>query len=84
MAALGLPSGEISVEWGRSIVLKGATVRGIYGRKIWDTWHRMRGLLASGAVDLTPLITHRLSLDSFQEGFDAMLSGESGKVILRP
>ena len=84
VAVLGLPAGEIAVEWGRFIVLKGATVRGIYGRRIWDTWHRMRALLESGAVDLSPLITHRIGLTDFQSGFDAMLSGESGKVIMRP
>jgi threonine 3-dehydrogenase len=84
VALLGLPGHPIEVNWAEHVVLKGATVRGIYGRKIWDTWHEMRGLLATGAVDLTPLITHRLPLSKFQEGFDAMRSGESGKVILYP
>ena len=83
-AILGLPSRPIQVDWAAHIVTKGATVRGIYGRKIWDTWHIMRALLATGAVDLAPLITHRFALSEFQAGFDAMLSGESGKVILIP
>jgi threonine 3-dehydrogenase len=83
-ALLGLPSRAINVNWAEHIVLKGATVRGIYGRKMWETWHQMRALLATGAVDLAPLITHRFPLDQFQAGFDAMRSGESGKVILLP
>ena len=84
VALLGLPGQPINVDWSAHMVLKGATVRGIYGRRIWETWHRMHGLLASGAVDLAPLITHRLPLERFQEGFDAMRTGESGKVILLP
>ncbi|MEO8085131.1 MAG: L-threonine 3-dehydrogenase [Ardenticatenales bacterium] len=83
-AVLGLPSGTIEVDWASHIVLKGATVRGIYGRRIWETWYRMRRLLESGAVDLRPLISHRFGLDDFQAAFDAMRSGESCKVILLP
>lgn len=84
MAVLGLPSGPVTLDWAAGVVLKGATVRGIYGRRIWDTWYRMRQLLATGAVDLSPMITHRFGLSDFQAGFDAMRSGESGKVILTP
>ncbi len=83
-AILGLPSRPVQVDWAAHIVTKGATVRGIYGRRIWDTWHLMRALLATGAVDLAPLITHRYPLVEFQAGFDAMRSGQSGKVILLP
>jgi threonine 3-dehydrogenase len=83
-AILGLPSRPVQVDWAAHIVTKGATVRGIYGRRIWDTWHVMRALLATGAVDLAPLITHRYPLVEFQAGFDAMRSGQSGKVILLP
>lgn len=83
-AVLGLPSERIAVDWAANIVLKGATVRGIYGRRIWDTWHRMRRLLEAGAVDLRPLISHRFALDDFQAAFDVMRSGESCKVILLP
>jgi threonine 3-dehydrogenase len=84
VALLGLPGRSITVDWSELIVLKGLTIRGIYGRKIWETWHRMRGLLDSGAVDLAPLITHRFPLEQFQAAFDAMRSGDSGKVILVP
>ncbi len=83
VAVLGLPSAAIPIEWGRLIVIKGLTVRGIYGRRIWETWHLMRALLQTGAVDLKPMITHRLDLGDFETGFSAMKSGECGKVILR-
>jgi len=83
-AVLGLPSGRIEIEWTEHVVLKGATVRGIYGRRIWDTWFRMRALLESGAVDLSPMITDRFSLEDYQAAFDRMRSGESGKVLLLP
>lgn len=84
MAVLGLPSAGVEIDWAGGIVQKGATVRGIYGRRIWDTWYRMRQLLATGAVDLAPMITHRVTLADFQLGFDAMRSGDSGKVIITP
>ena len=83
-AILGLPGKPIELDWAAHVVVKGATVRGVYGRKIWETWHRMRALLGTGAVDLRPLITHRFGLEDFQAAFDAMRSGESGKVILLP
>ncbi len=86
VALLGLPSQAIKVDWGEHLVLKGATVRGIYGRRIWDTWYRMRALLATGAVDLWPLITHRFPLAEFEAGFQLMKSPHElvGKVILYP
>lgn len=83
-ALLGLPGRPIEVDWAANVVIKGATVRGIYGRRIWQTWHRMRGLLESGAVDLSTMITHRFALEDFQQAFDAMRGGQSGKVVLRP
>jgi threonine 3-dehydrogenase len=83
-AILGLPSKSITLDWGNLVVMKGVVVRGIYGRRIWQTWHRMRGLLSSGAVDLAPLITHRLPLDAFEDGFAVMREGTGGKVILSP
>lgn len=86
VALLGLPSQAIQIDWGEHLVLKGATVRGIYGRRIWDTWYRMRALLATGAVDLWPLITHRFPLAEFETGFQLMKSSHElvGKVILYP
>lgn len=84
VAVLGLPGRPIEFDWAQHVVQKGATVRGIYGRRIWQTWHRMRELLDTGKVDLAPLITHRLDLGDFQAGFDAMRAGDSLKVILTP
>ena len=83
-AILGLPGRPIEIDWADHVVIKGATVRGIYGRKIWDTWHRMRALLGTGAVDLRPLITHRFPLEGFEEAFELMREGESGKIVFQP
>jgi threonine 3-dehydrogenase len=66
------------------VIFKGATVHGIVGRKLWDTWYQMRGLLRSGTVDLAPVITHRFALEDYQAAFDLMASGECGKVIMFP
>ena len=80
MAMLGIPGRAMSVQWSQ-IIQKAVTIRGVYGREMFETWRRMFGLLHSG-LDLTPLITHRLPMHEFQSGFDAMRSGQSGKVIL--
>jgi threonine 3-dehydrogenase len=56
-------------------------LQGIYGREMFETWYKMIALVQSG-LDLTPIISHRLPIDDFEEGFAAMLSGNSGKVIL--
>lgn len=80
LAMLGIPSGTMQVSWA-DIILKALTIRGVYGREMFATWRKMFGLLRSG-LDLEPLITHRYAADQFQAGFDAMASGQSGKVIL--
>jgi threonine 3-dehydrogenase len=80
MAMLGIPARPLETDWGK-IILKALTIRGVYGREMFDTWRKMLGLLKAG-LDLTPLITHRLPYDRFAEGFEAMRSGQSGKVIL--
>jgi len=84
VALLGLSSGPIPFDLDDNITFKGATVHGIVGRKLWDTWYEMRGLLRSGAVDLSPLVTHRFSLDDYEKAFDLMASGECGKVVMFP
>jgi threonine 3-dehydrogenase len=83
-ALLGLSSGPIQFDLDDNIVFKGATVHGVIGRKMWDTWYEMRGLLRAGAVDLSPLVTHRFALDDFKKAFDLMASGECGKVVMFP
>ncbi|NEX93760.1 L-threonine 3-dehydrogenase [Caulobacter sp. 17J65-9] len=80
LALLGIPSRPMETDWGK-IILKALTIKGVYGREMFDTWRKMLGLLKAG-VDLTPLITHRLAYDRYVEGFEAMKSGRSGKVVL--
>ncbi|HEY9766382.1 MAG TPA: zinc-binding dehydrogenase, partial [Chroococcales cyanobacterium] len=81
---LGIPSEPMTIDIANAIVFKGATVQGITGRKMFDTWYKTAALLSSGKLDITPMITHRFSLEEFEKGFDLMLSGNCGKVILVP
>jgi threonine 3-dehydrogenase len=80
MAMLGIPSRPMETDWGQ-IILKALTIKGVYGREMFDTWRKMLGLLKAG-LDLEPLITHRLPFEQYREGFEAMRSGQSGKVVL--
>jgi threonine 3-dehydrogenase len=81
---LGLPSRPFELDLGNLVIMKGITVHGIAGRKLWETWYEIRGLLRGGAVNLEPLITHRFRLEQFEEAFRTMMSGDSGKVVLFP
>ena len=81
-ALLGLAPGVIGFDINNHIIFKGATVRGIVGRELWGTWFRMRGLLNSGAVDLSPLVTHSFALDQWEDAIQVMNSGASGKVVM--
>ncbi len=81
---LGLPSKPFELDLANLVIMKGITVHGIAGRKLWETWYEIRGLLRSGAVDLEPVITHRFKLEEFQKAFETMMSGDSGKVVLFP
>ena len=69
-----------TVDWNK-IIFKALTLKGIYGREMWETWYKMEQMLISG-FDLNPVITHRFGIDEFQQGFDIMESGQCGKVIL--
>lgn len=80
IALLGIPSKDIAIDWNK-IIFKGLELKGIYGREMYETWYKMTSMLQSG-LDLSPVITHRFHIDDFQKGFDAMLSGQCGKVIL--
>lgn len=80
LALLGIPARPMETDWGR-IILKALNIKGVYGREMFDTWRKMLGLLKAG-LDLRPLITHRLPYESYREGFEAMRSGQSGKVVL--
>lgn len=81
---LGLPTKDVCFDMARDFVMKDITVKGVYGRKIWDTWLTTAGLLSTGKFDPTPVITHRIKLDDFERGFQAMKSGEAGKVVMIP
>ncbi|NDV90517.1 L-threonine 3-dehydrogenase [Alteromonas sp. 345S023] len=80
VAMLGIPPQDVAVDWNQ-VIFKGLVIKGIYGREMFETWYKMASLLQSG-LDLSPIITHRFSVDDFQKGFDTMGSGHSGKVIL--
>jgi threonine 3-dehydrogenase len=80
IAMLGIPEKEMAIDW-TTVVFNMLTIRGIYGREMYETWYKMTVMLQSG-LDISPVITHRFSPDEFQQGFDAMLSGQSGKVVL--
>ena len=80
IAMLGVPPSDMSIDWNQ-VIFKGLFIKGIYGREMFETWYKMAALIQSG-LDLTPIITHRFSIDEFQQGFDAMRSGKSGKVVL--
>ena len=80
LALLGIPSKDIAIDWNK-IIFKGLTVKGIYGREMYETWYKMVTMLQSG-LDISKIITHRFPIDDFQKGFDIMNSGECGKVIL--
>lgn len=78
---LGIPSEPIRIDLATAIVFKGATVIGINGRKMFETWYQGQALLQSG-LDLTPLITHRLPFERIGEGFELMKAGQCGKIII--
>ena len=80
VAMLGIPPQDVAINW-NEVIFKGLTIKGIYGREMFETWYKMASLIQSG-LDLTPIITHQFPVDDFQKGFDTMGSGESGKVIL--
>ncbi len=80
VALLGIPPNGTAIDWDQ-VIFKGLVLKGIYGREMFETWYKMKTLVLSG-LDLTPIVTHRLSIDDFAEGFDVMASGKSGKVVL--
>lgn len=80
IAILGIPDREIAIDW-NLVIFNMLTLKGIYGREMYETWYKMTVMLQSG-LDLTPIITHRFDYCDFQKGFDAMLSGDCGKVVL--
>lgn len=80
VALLGILPQGTGINWDH-VIFKGLTVKGIYGREMFETWYKMGSLIQSG-LDLSPMITHRFSIDDYKQGFEVMASGQSGKVIL--
>jgi threonine 3-dehydrogenase len=80
IAILGIPSKKTPMDW-KPVIFNMITIKGIYGREMYETWYKMSVMLESG-VDISPVITHRFSYADFQKGFDAMISGNTGKVVL--
>jgi threonine 3-dehydrogenase len=80
MAVLGIPTEELSLDL-NEIVFKSLTIRGIYGREMYETWYKMTVMLQSG-LDIRPAITHRFGFRDFEAAFAAARSGDSGKVIM--
>ncbi|PMR69117.1 L-threonine 3-dehydrogenase [Halomonas heilongjiangensis] len=80
VAMLGIPTEEIAIDW-NTVIFNMLTLKGIYGREMYETWYKMSVMVESG-LDISPVITHRLPYTEFQRGFDAMLSGEASKVVL--
>jgi len=80
IALLGIAPGPVRIDWDE-VVFRGLTIKGIYGREIWETWYKMQTMLESG-LDIAPVITHELPFEAYEDGFAAMMSGQSGKVVL--
>jgi len=80
IAMLGIPASEMSIDWHR-VIFNMLTIRGIYGREMYETWYKMTVMLESG-LDISPVITHRFSWRDYEQGFKAMETGNTGKVIL--
>ncbi len=80
IAMLGIPAGDMAIDW-HQVVFNMLTIKGIYGREMYETWYKMTVMIQSG-LDIKPVITHRLPYTEFQQGFDTMRSGESGKIVL--
>ena len=80
IAMLGIPGAEMAIDWNK-VIFNMLTIKGIYGREMYETWYKMTVMLQSG-LDISSVITHRLPYGEFEEGFAAMRSGKAGKVIL--
>ena len=80
VAMLGIPGEEMAIDWSQ-VIFNMLTLKGIYGREMYETWYKMSSMIESG-LDISAVITHRLGFEDFQQGFDAMNAGEASKVIL--
>ena len=84
MSLLGIFSGAVPIELSERVIMQGIRLHGIFGRRIYDTWERTQALLRSGALDVSPIITHRLDLADWPQAFELVASRHAGKVVLLP
>jgi len=84
VSLVGVPSGPMEFNFHPNIILKEATVRGVFGREVWQTWWQLRAMLDTGRFDPLPIITHRFPMAEFEQAFKMAESGEAGKVLLIP
>ncbi|HEY6609031.1 MAG TPA: L-threonine 3-dehydrogenase [Candidatus Limnocylindria bacterium] len=84
VSLLGIFNGAVPIELSELVIMKGLRLHGIYGRRMYDTWERTQALLRSGALDVTPIITHRLDLAEWPRAFELLASRHAGKVVLAP
>lgn len=84
ISLLGIFNGTVPIELSESVIMQGLRLHGIFGRRIYDTWERTQALLRSGALDVTPIITHRLDLAEWPKAFELLASRHAGKVVLLP
>ncbi len=80
IAMLGIPSEQIAIDW-NTVIFNMLTIKGIYGREMYETWYKMTVMLQSG-LDIKPVITHRFRASDYRHAFEVMRSGNSGKVVL--
>jgi threonine 3-dehydrogenase len=80
IALLGIPTGELAIDW-NTVIFNMITIKGIYGREMYETWYLMQSMIQTG-LDISPVITHKFFYTEFEQAFDIMRSGNSGKVIM--
>jgi len=80
IAMLGIPEKEMAIDWNK-VIFNMLTIKGIYGREMYETWYKMSVMLQSG-LNIKPVITHRFPFEDFEQAFDIGLSGQSGKILL--
>jgi threonine 3-dehydrogenase len=84
VSLMGIPTESVDLDIARDVIFKGVEVCGIVGRRLYETWYTMKGLLDSGRLDVRPAITHELRFDEYDTGMKLMQNGACGKVIFRP
>ena len=80
IAMLGIPAKNFEIDW-RTVIFSMITIKGIYGREMYETWYKMSVMLHSG-LDIAPVITHRIGYADFEQGFEIIRDGKSGKVVM--